>query len=244
MNKFIIHTFFWLFLLNGTGFAQDEIRISVADFNPDTIENTENPAWSEQKLPRRDATSYSLMETDSSFVLKAISENSASGLVYRVNIDPAKYPIIEWSWKVGGIVEDGDFSKKDGDDYPARIYITFNYSKKNLKLGERIKYETLRTFSRFPIPLRAINYVWANKAAPGTIAPNAYTNWVYMIAVDSGEENVGIWKVRTQNIYEDYKTAFGEEPPIISGVAIMTDTDNTGNSARAYYGDIIFKTGE
>jgi hypothetical protein len=28
---------------------------------------------------------------------------------------------------------------------------------------------------------------------------------------------------------------------MISGVAIMTDTDNTGESATAYYGDILFK---
>ena len=42
-------------------------------------------------------------------------------------------------------------------------------------------------------------------------------------------------------IYEDYKKAFGENPPKISGVAIMTDTDNTKESAIAYFGDIIFK---
>lgn len=28
---------------------------------------------------------------------------------------------------------------------------------------------------------------------------------------------------------------------MISGVAIMTDTDNTGESAEADYGDIVFK---
>jgi hypothetical protein len=44
-----------------------------------------------------------------------------------------------------------------------------------------------------------------------------------------------------RNIYEDYKKAFGQEPPMISGVAIMTDTDNTGESAIAYYGDILFR---
>jgi hypothetical protein len=45
-----------------------------------------------------------------------------------------------------------------------------------------------------------------------------------------------------RNLYQDYKHAFGEEPPMISGVAVVTDTDNTGESAVAYYGDILFKT--
>lgn len=31
---------------------------------------------------------------------------------------------------------------------------------------------------------------------------------------------------------------FGEEPPQVEGIAIMTDTDNTGESAIAYYDDI------
>jgi hypothetical protein len=30
---------------------------------------------------------------------------------------------------------------------------------------------------------------------------------------------------------------------MISGIAIMTDTDNTGESATAYYGDILFRKG-
>jgi hypothetical protein len=46
---------------------------------------------------------------------------------------------------------------------------------------------------------------------------------------------------KKRNVYEDYKKAFGQEPPMISGVAIMTDTDNTGESAVAYYGDILFR---
>jgi len=34
--------------------------------------------------------------------------------------------------------------------------------------------------------------------------------------------------------------AFGEEPPSINGVAIMSDTDNTKERVTAYYGDIVF----
>jgi len=58
--------------------------------------------------------------------------------------------------------------------------------------------------------------------------------------VESGVERVNQWVSEERNVYEDYKKAFGDEPPLISGVAIMTDTDNTGESATAYYGDIIF----
>jgi Protein of unknown function (DUF3047) len=39
-------------------------------------------------------------------------------------------------------------------------------------------------------------------------------------------------------IDEMMRTLYGEAPPPVSGVALMTDADNTASSAIAYYGDI------
>jgi hypothetical protein len=61
-----------------------------------------------------------------------------------------------------------------------------------------------------------------------------------MVVVRSGPQSVGTWVEEERNVYDDYKQAFGEEPPMIKGVAIMTDTDDTKESATAYYGDIVF----
>jgi len=53
-----------------------------------------------------------------------VSDNSASGLIRKTNIDPEKFPIIKWKWKVTNIYEKGDVRRKKGDDYPASIYIS------------------------------------------------------------------------------------------------------------------------
>ncbi|HCW91591.1 MAG TPA: hypothetical protein DHU56_16310, partial [Marinobacter sp.] len=37
------------------------------------------------------------------------------------------------------------------------------------------------------------------------------------------------------------RQAFGESPPPVVGVAIMTDSDNTGEKATAWYGDLILQ---
>jgi len=63
-----------------------------------------------------------------------------------------------------------------------------------------------------------------------------------MIVVESGVAHSNTWLTEERNIYQDYLDIFGEEPPMISAVAIMTDSDNTGESAVSYYGDIIFKS--
>ena len=64
------------------------------------------------------------------------------------------------------------------------------------------------------------------------------------MAVDSGSENLGEWQHFERNIYEDYVEIYGEEPPKIGGIAIMTDSDDTGGSARAWFGDILFRSAE
>jgi len=61
-----------------------------------------------------------------------------------------------------------------------------------------------------------------------------------MVVVESGEKHSNTWTSEKQNIYEDFLKAFKNEPPMISAVAIMTDTDNTGEIATAHYGDILF----
>jgi Protein of unknown function (DUF3047) len=188
-------------------------------------------------------TSYRLVADDGTTVLEAVTDASASGLVRRVRIDPKEYSVIEWRWKVNNVLVKGDVHKKGGDDYPARLYITFEYDPAKLGFTDTLKYKSIKLLHG-EVPLRAINYIWESKAPEGTVVPNPYTNWVMMIVVESGKTRAGQWVKEKRNIYEDYKKAFGEEPGRITGVAVMTDTDNTGESAIAYYGDILFTKGD
>ncbi|TRZ99791.1 MAG: DUF3047 domain-containing protein [Nitrospiraceae bacterium] len=188
-------------------------------------------------------TVYKVVKDGDVVAVKAVSEASSSGLTREIKINPKEYPIVQWRWKVANVLKKGDVTKKEGDDYPARIYITFEYDAGKVGFFDKAKYEAARLlYGQYP-PLGAINYIWESKAPKGTVAPNPFTEQVKMIVVESGAERLNQWVNEERNIYEDYKKAFGEEPSMISGVAIMTDTDNTGESATAYYGDIIFKKG-
>jgi hypothetical protein len=160
-------------------------------------------------------------------------------LTKEVRIDPRRFPIVRWRWKVDNLLQRSDATRKDGDDYPARLYITFEYDPDKVSLGKKLKYKAGQVLFG-DIPIGAINYVWERQALVGTILDNAYTDFVKMVVVESGPQRLGIWVDEERNIYEDYKNAFGEEPPMINGVAIMSDTDNTKERVTAYYGDIIF----
>jgi hypothetical protein len=174
-------------------------------------------------------------------VIEAQSDKGASGLIRKLPVDPGQYPIITWQWKVKNILQNGDVTKKSGDDYAARIYINFAYDAKRVGFWEGVKFNTYKMiYGEYP-PIAAINYIWANKAAVGTVVDNPYTDRVKMIVIESGTAKTGEWLNERRDIAADYRAAFKEEPPSIAGIAIMTDTDNTGESATAWYGDIIVR---
>ncbi|MBF0467924.1 MAG: DUF3047 domain-containing protein [Desulfamplus sp.] len=185
-------------------------------------------------------TQYTMVDDNGIAVIKAVSRASSSGLRRLVRVDPGKYQIIKWRWKIENIITKSDVAKKSGDDYPARIYITFEYDGSKPGFIEKAKFNAAKAiYGQYP-PVAAINYIWDNKADKGLFIPNTYTDRVMMVVVESGTSKLNQWVSHTRNIYDDFKKAFGQEPPLISGVAIMTDTDNTGESATAFYGDIVF----
>jgi hypothetical protein len=222
--------------------AQSQAVVEVGNFSAAAVGDALPPDWKPLAFKKIEKhTTYTLVRDDNTVVTKAVAEASASGLTREIKIDPKEYPVLQWRWKVSNILKKGDVRKKEGDDYPARIYITFEYDPGKLGFFEKAKYEAIRLlYGEYP-PLAAINYIWESKAPIGTMVPNPFTDRVMMFVVESGPSKLNQWVNEERNIFEDYKKAFGQEPPMISGIAIMTDTDNTGESATAYYGDILFK---
>lgn len=238
----LLFTLIVFLVLPSVIYAQDDAVVEVGKFSA-AAPGTEFPEnWKPLMFPKiKRHTAYTLIREGEVVVVKAVSEASSSGLTREITIDPKEFPVVQWQWKIGNLLKKSDVTRKDGDDYPARLYITFAYDSSKVGLLEKAKYEAARLlYGQYP-PLGALNYIWDSKAAKGSIVPNPYTERAMMIIVESGAADLNQWVTEERNVYEDYKAAFGEEPPSISGVAIMTDTDNTGESATAFYGDILFK---
>jgi hypothetical protein len=227
-------------VLTGVGMSQE--IMGVGEFSESEIGKSIPVGWKAlyfKNISRH--TEYLIVRENGSAVVKAKAEGSASGLIREVNINPKEYPVIRWKWKVKNILKKGNANRKDGDDYPARLYVTFRYDPEKAGLVEKSKYEAVRIlYGQYP-PHSAVNYIWESRIPAGTVLPNAYSNRAMMIVVESGAEKVNQWIEEKRDVYADYRQAFGQEPPMISGVAIMTDTDNTGETAIAYFGNIRFE---
>lgn len=221
-------------------FAQDVIN--VGKFSTAAPGETLPADWQELTFKKIEShTRYSLVKDGNAIVVKAVSDASASGLIRKIKIDPKTHPIIRWQWKVTRVYHNGDVTKKDGDDYPARIYVTFERDPKAMGIIEKTKSFLAEQVYGECLPFASINYIWANKTPVGTVVPSPYTDRSRMIVVESGKAMLNTWIVEERNILDDYVRAFGEKPFMISGIAIMTDSDNTKESATAFYCDILLK---
>ncbi|MFB6280097.1 MAG: DUF3047 domain-containing protein [Salinibacter sp.] len=214
--------------------------VYVGHFSAAPPSQTHPDGWETIRFGDNDApTTYDLVRADSTVVLRARSQNSASGLIthQRVNLDT--HPIIEWRWRIESVVDGGDVALESSDDAAARLYVTFDDD--GLGLLDRFKLAVLRGLGYDNLPTRALNYVWANQRPPGEVHPSPYTDQIGVMPVRSGPAQEGQWVWERRNVRADYREAFGEAPPPVAGVALMTDTDHTADSTQALYGDIVFR---
>jgi hypothetical protein len=197
--------------------------------------------WTLSKLKK--PTEYSLVDDFGRVVVKASARASASGLVHPVKLDPSRSPLLSWRWKVDELIPGADNRQKHAEDSPVRVVVSFAGDNDSLPLEERVFFDHVRLLTGQQLPYATLMYIWENRVPRDSVIPNPHTSRIKMIVAESGRDGLGAWQKVTRNVVEDFKRAFGEAPGEITGVGIMTDTDNTGENVHAYYGDIRFERG-
>jgi hypothetical protein len=215
-------------LITFPSFSQESGVLFLEDFN--SLDN-----WKPLHFPKiKRYTQYSVTCEAGNCFLKAESDNSASGIMYRNTFNVYDYPLIKWRWRIENGYRKGDPKIKQGDDYPIRIYIIFKYDPEASPFFERVKYEAARLgYGDYP-PDSSLNYIWSSKEYLERIITSPYTEKSKMILLDKGDTNVGKWSAHEINIIKDYHEAFGHKPPAIASLAIMNDSDNTGEKSISF----------
>jgi len=186
-------------------------------------------------------TEYKLVENDGRVVLEANAVAAASGLAQRIPIDVNQFPRVEFRWKISRLIETADNSVARFEDSPVRLIFEFDGDKKKLSFGDRAAFSLAESISGRESPYATLMYIWSNKVPVGTVIKNPHTGRVQMVVASSGPAGVGQWQTLTRNVRDDYKKAFGEDPGKMLAYGVLTDTDNTGETVQAWYGDIQFK---
>ena len=172
-----------------------------------------------------------LVEDEGRTVLRVHADNAFGTAAAQVQLAA---PIISWRWKVDRVLDRARLGTRDGDDFAARVYVTFEIPMEELTFAQRTRLKLARLFYG-EVPSAAICYVWDNRSAKGSAIWSPYADRVRLVVLQSG--GAGRWVEERRDVAADFRAAFGREAPPVTGIAAGSDTDQTGESVTAWFGD-------
>ena len=216
MLKFSILLFSILFLSFGFSYAEN---VKVFEFTKEEYETLKV-----RKIRGADAkTEYSIGKNENGNFLKAISNNSGSGLGKEIIIDLNKTPYLNITWKVEKDLNGINERSKKGHDYAARVFV-------------------VKKTGATPLSNRAMNYVFSSNEEVGVYHPSPYTKKSIDYVLATTKDHLNKWVSVKTNVKEHFKKFHNLDLDEINGLAIMADTDNSKLSSVAYFQDIYFSS--
>ncbi|BBB25991.1 DUF3047 domain-containing protein [Amphritea japonica] len=212
MTTLHLATFSILLTFLTTTLPAQAVATDIPKFDPSGINQWQSESFSGN-------SQYAIITEGDNEILEARSDGSASGLFFKKKIPINDNTTLNWRWKISKVWPTATETTKAGDDFPARVYIVVSDGP-------------------FFWQKRTLVYVWSNNQPVNTTWLNAYTDRAYMWALDSGTTDLGQWVDHNRNIQNDLKAAFGEIYTELEAIAIMTDSDNGGQSYLSWYDDI------
>lgn len=185
-------------------------------------------------------THYRIIRWDGVMAIEALADASMALLGRPLAVDLDATPVLCWRWRVDAPLKSADMAHKSGDDYAARVYVAFALPDDAMDWRTRLKLGLARRLFDTQVPDAALNYVWDNRYPVGTEQPNTYTERTHMRVLQSGASNAGQWIIERRNVLADAEQAFGQQGFKARLLAVASDTDNTGEQARAGFADLHF----
>lgn len=185
-------------------------------------------------------TRYRVTTWDGVTGIEAQADASMALMARPLTITLAQTPVLCWRWRVDDVLKAADLTRKAGDDYAARVYVALKLPPQALSFGVRTQLALARSLFGNQVPDAALNYVWDNRHPVGTTRPNAYTDRTQMVVTRTGTADAGRWVTERRDVLADARRHFGHLDHQAALLAVASDTDNTGERARAGFADLHF----
>lgn len=189
-------------------------------------------------------TRYRIRNWEGVGAVEAHAVRSMAMLARPLTIDLQKTPVLCWRWRIDAPLRKADMANKAGDDYAARVYVSFALPPDEIGWVLRGKLALARAIWGDAVPDAALNYVWDNRYPVGTRRPNAYTDRSHTVVAQSGAVQAGKWVNERHDVLRDFQLEFGAIGGTAVQLALAADTDNTGETALAGFADFHFVTRE
>ena len=199
------------------------------------------PEWQPLQLPGKRATAYARAECAGRSAWLAKSDASVSLWRRKVEADITPSTEVEFSWWVPQTIPTADLRRAETADSPVRVVFAFSGDVSTLSMRNRLQFQLAESLMGESPPYATLMYVWDNLAEPESVLPGARSDRVRKIVVERGHGNLKRWLTYRRPLMTDFQRAFGEPPGRLVGIALLTDTDNTGAKAEACYGDVLLR---
>jgi hypothetical protein len=199
---------------------------------------TQPGPWQHFRFPGKPATQFAYAREDGRHAVLAHAVSSASMLRQTLRIEPADLGRVQFSWKVPQLIAQANLARREGDDAPARVILVFEGDRTRFSAKDALMSELVRALTGEDLPYATLMYVWSHQPAAGNVIASPRTDRIRHLVVQSGPDGLGRWIDYERNVRADFEQAFGEAPGALVGIGLMTDTDNTRSTARAWYGPV------
>lgn len=194
--------------------------------------------WHEVRLPGKASTAYRNTHWQGRPAVEARAERSASMWRRRVQLAADRIGEVELAWWVPALLDAADVGVAESEDAPVRVLFGFGGDVSRLPMRTRMMFELAEALTGESPPYATLAYLWERRAPVESIIVNPRTDRVRKLVLDSGIEQLGRWREHRRDLAADFQRAFGEAPGPLQSMALMTDSDNTGGSAQAWYGSV------
>jgi hypothetical protein len=238
----------WRFIFS-FGLSMWLIACSTMDWQANSIsmpaviagQAAHDSVWQPWALPGKRQTQFKRVKLDGRDAIYASAASSASLVRKKIHIGAADLGALKFSWQAPMLIEAADMAERDTEDSVVRVILSFEGDRSKFSNKNRMLSELSLALTGEEMPYATLMYVWCNKRNAGEVITNPRTDRIRKLVVESGKGNLNRWLDYERDIRADFMQAFGEEPGALTGIALMTDTDNTKSQATAWYGPISFK---
>jgi len=197
--------------------------------------------WQHQSFPGKRKNQYRYVWREGRPAMAVQSEGAISALRKVMHTGSASVEQLQFSWKVASLIEQADLQDSARSDSPVRIVLAFDGDRSRLSAKDAMLSELARTLTGEAMPYATLMYVWSNRLPVGSVVSSRRTDRIRKMVIESGPDGLNRWLDYQRDIKADFERAFGEPPGRLMAVGIMSDTDNTGGSVRAWYGPVTLQ---
>jgi len=134
---------------------------------------------------------------------------------------------LRWSWRVLKLPAAADLRDRTADDSAIRVYVVFG-----------------RPGGLFGGSGRIIFYTWGNAEPDGLTLRSFASDRIQIVRVSGEMEADRRWREHEVDPFADYRRFWDREPPAITAVGIMQDTDMTGSMAVAEFHHLVWESAQ